>query len=94
MAERVCRLMNPAGAPPAFVVTGARPGERLAEELASPGETLLRCGTDPVWRVAAPQLAEHTAVIRDIIDELRSLLPVATAAELRTRAMAFAGRLQ
>jgi FlaA1/EpsC-like NDP-sugar epimerase len=94
IAERVCQLMQPDGPPPRFVMTGTRPGERLAEELASASETLAACGDDPVWRVLDARRTEHAQLVGSMVDELRSLLSSASSGELHARAMEFARQLQ
>lgn len=93
MAERVCELVR-GGAAPSFVVTGSRPGERLAEELASASETLATCGEDPVWRVVDARRGEHAALIPGMLDELRALVPSASAEMLRHRTMELSQLLQ
>lgn len=94
MAERVCALVHGPDASPRFVVTGSRPGERLAEELVSQSETLVACGEEPVWRVVYGRSAEIAPEVPGVVDEIRALLDAADNFRLRARVMELAHRFQ
>lgn len=94
MAERIYTLVRGDGSSPAFEVTGARPGERLEEELASPSETFVTCGEDPVWRVVHARSSEHPALLPAMVEEIGSLLQAGATQQLHTRVMEFARLLQ
>lgn len=94
IAERIYRAASPDGALPRFVLTGARPGERLAEELASANERLGRHGDDPVLRLENACAAQQEAQIGAAVDELRSILADGDYPRLHRQLMAIAQQLQ
>lgn len=94
MAERVYGLLRGRTGPPRFVVGGPRPGERLAEELASPSEKLARCGDGPILQVL-PSAPDRPAPNLDgVVDEISTLLAVDDAERLRARIMELARLFQ
>jgi FlaA1/EpsC-like NDP-sugar epimerase len=94
MARRVYRLLNGQRAEPTFVETGARPGERLAEELCSTSESLIPCGEEPVLRVVHSRADEHPALIDAMLAELRALVDCGDVERLRARVTEFGRQLQ
>lgn len=94
MAERIYRRAAPSGILPEFVLADPRPGERLAEELASANERLVPCGEDPVLRVEHGCAAQQRQMIGGTVDELRSLLAAGDGHRLQQQLMAFARQLQ
>ncbi len=94
LAERVAALVRPGDPAPEFIQIGARPGERLAEELASPNEKLVRCGDDPVWNVVRRRPHERAEVLADMLDELMDLLAGDDLDRLRQRVMELSRALQ
>jgi len=92
MAERLYRLVR-AGGEPEFTVTGARPGERLAEELASASEHLTPHGDDGVHCVDSSRRPD-TAATEAIIEDLKGLLASGEPQALRTRVMELAREQQ
>jgi FlaA1/EpsC-like NDP-sugar epimerase len=94
MASRVARLVTGADRPPEIAVTGARPGERLAEELVSPSERLVRCPNDPVLRVEQARWNTLALLVPPMLEEIRSLVEKGTSTALRARVMQMAGQLQ
>lgn len=87
MAERVYNLTPGRSGPPRFVVAGPRPGERLAEELASPAERLARCGDGPVLQVLPSEPGRPAANVGGVVDEVSELLAVGEPERLRARVM-------
>ncbi|MBM2810229.1 MAG: polysaccharide biosynthesis protein EpsC [Chloroflexi bacterium] len=94
MAARVSRLVSGADATPDLIFTGARPGERLAEELSSATETLVRVAGDPVLRIEQSGWDQLKPRVPSMIKEVRELLAMATNAALRARVMEMAHQLQ
>jgi FlaA1/EpsC-like NDP-sugar epimerase len=94
LAARVAGLVRPDGPEPRFVETGARPGERLFEELVSANERLTRCGEDPVWRVSRVAGPNNPADIPDLIAELRGMLAGDEPDLMRHRVMELSQGLQ
>ena len=94
MAERVYRLAAPRGRQPEFVITGARPGERLFEEMASPSEVLERRGDDPVLRIVCGSSDEQHELVSAALPELCSLLACGDVPALHRRATELARQLQ
>jgi len=94
MARRIYRLIRGDSQSPNFVITGARPGERLTEELTSESESLVRCGEDPVLRVVHSRFADHAALAQGMVDELAQLLAAGAVEQLRARVMDLARLLQ
>ncbi|MBI4213319.1 MAG: polysaccharide biosynthesis protein, partial [Chloroflexi bacterium] len=94
MAERLYRMASPDGVGPEFLVTGVRPGERLAEEMASASETLERRGDDPVLSVRCGRLADQFGVISAALPELRRLLSCGDGPALHRLATELARQLQ
>jgi FlaA1/EpsC-like NDP-sugar epimerase len=92
MAERLYRILRPDIRAPEFVVTGARPGERLAEELASASESLTPAD-DGVLQVATGRSHRPTDV-DPMIQELARLFADGEPEPLRTRLMDMAQSLQ
>lgn len=94
MAERIYRAAAPRNTLPDFIVAGPRPGERLAEELASANERLVRCGEDPVLRVEHACAAQQRQVIGGAVDELRSIFAANDGPRLHQQLMSLAQQLQ
>ncbi len=94
LGERVAAVVRPDGPPPEFVETGARPGERMAEELVSQNEKLVRCGNDPVWNIVRHRPAEHQGDIPGMLAELTNLLGADDLGSLRQRVMEYSRALQ
>ncbi len=94
MATRVARIVRDDDSEPEIVITGSRPGERLAEELLSRSESVTRCDDDPVFRVVHSRRQECGARVEGILKELPALISQASAAKLRAQTMAFATELQ
>lgn len=94
MGERIYALLRGQCSSPEFVATGPRPGERLAEELASASETLVACGGSSVRRVLHARSAEHTRILPAMVEEIAALLRTGAIEPLRARVMEFARRLQ
>lgn len=94
MAERIYHAAAPRGMVPDFILTGPRPGERLAEELASANERLVRCGDDPVLRVEHGCAAQQRQLIHGAVDELRSIFAAGDAPRLQQKLMSLAQQLQ
>jgi FlaA1/EpsC-like NDP-sugar epimerase len=94
LAARVAGLVQAGGPAPRLVETGARPGERLFEELASATERLIRCGDDPVWRVLRVDQRHDAVDVSDLIERLRSTWKGDDLDELRHRVMEFSQLLQ
>ncbi len=93
LAERLYQLVQNDGTAPEFVVTGARPGERLAEELASASERLMALGDEGVLSVQT-EAPEQAPRIDGMVDELKRLLAGGEPEPLRTRVMEMARSLQ
>ena len=94
LGERVAAVIRPAGPPPAFVELGARPGERLFEELASPNEQLVRCGDAPVWNIVRRESTTRLQIVPDMLSEVRKLLAGDDLSGLRQRVMEYSKTLQ
>ena len=97
MAQRVARLVRSDLHNPEIVITGSRPGERLAEELLSASERVTPCADDhddPVWRVVHSRRDTCNDAIPAIVDELRALIAKERPEVIRARAMEFARQLQ
>ena len=94
MARRVYQLLRGPAEEPEFVETGARPGERLAEELWSASESLEPCGEERVLRVVHSRSDEHSAAIDAMLAELHSLVECGDIERLRTRVTEFGRQLQ
>ena len=92
MAERLCRLVRADGSTPDFVVTGARPGERLAEELTSESEYLRR-QAEGVLSIES-EGSERRRATDGMLKELRELLDDGDTDNLRVRVMELARELQ
>jgi len=91
MAERLFQLLRAEGRPE-FVTTGARPGERLAEELVSESEAISSLGDGVlcIRRTADPRPVDREALIA----ELRQLVEIGEPEPLRARVMELARSLQ
>jgi FlaA1/EpsC-like NDP-sugar epimerase len=85
LAARVAALAQPDGAEPRFVETGARPGERLFEELVS---------ANPVWRILRDDGHRGSEAATDLLAELRALLERDDLPALRRRVMEHSQALQ
>jgi len=93
MAERLYCLIRGDGVKPEFVVTGARPGERLSEELASASERLTPLRDDGVLGIHSSRIHDEPATSA-MIDELKELLTETHVEALRSRVMELAKELQ
>jgi FlaA1/EpsC-like NDP-sugar epimerase len=94
MAVRVSRLVHGDDHDPDVVITGARPGERMAEELFSRSEQVVHCDDGPVLRVLHSRQAMCDERAPIMVDELARSVVDLPAAALRARVMAFAEELQ
>lgn len=94
MGERIVRLVQGEAAQPEFALIGARPGERLLEELASEGERLERSPEDPVLRVLRDDHHEQYGIIESGLQELRGLLAGGEQKLLHQRLLELAHLLQ
>jgi FlaA1/EpsC-like NDP-sugar epimerase len=94
IGERVARIVRPTGPGPRFVETGARPGERLFEELSSRNEELVRCGEAPIWRIARQGAAGPSLPVSEMLAEIRALLEGDDLGALRQRVMDYSQALQ
>jgi FlaA1/EpsC-like NDP-sugar epimerase len=94
MGRRMFQLVKGRNEEPEIVVTGARPGERLAEELASASERLVHCGESPILRVVHSRADEQAARIDGMVEELSVLLERGAIGELRERVMELSRQLQ
>jgi O-antigen biosynthesis protein WbqV len=94
LGERVASVVRPDGPSPTFVETGARPGERLAEELTSSNERLVRCGAAPVWNIVRERQAAPPDLVADMLVEINDLLAGDDLGALRDRVMAYSQALQ
>lgn len=94
VAERIARVVRGPDAQPEFATIGARPGERLFEELVSEGEHLEVCGEGPVFRILRDDSAKQATMIREGMEELRALLASGHAGALHQRLMELADWLQ
>lgn len=94
IARRIWARLNPAGGEPPLVVTGARPGERLHEELTGPGESLVPGPLPGILRVTGIAAAPPgTPVAEGIADLLRAAADDPLPAEIKARALAWARSL-
>jgi O-antigen biosynthesis protein WbqV len=94
MARRVYGLLRGPSSDPQLVETGARPGERLAEELWSASERIERCDGESVLRVVHSRANEHPALIDGMLVELRELVERGDVELLRTKVTEFGRQLQ
>ncbi|HEX5506583.1 MAG TPA: polysaccharide biosynthesis protein, partial [Thermomicrobiales bacterium] len=94
IARRVWAALRSGGGEPPLVVTGARPGERLNEELTGPGEALEPApypGVLEVRGVAPPGAGAPVAA--GIADLLRAVADGAAQDDLKARTLAWARAL-
>jgi FlaA1/EpsC-like NDP-sugar epimerase len=92
IAERLYQLVRGDDTDPEFRITGVRPGERLAEELASPSERLV-----PSWEGVLSVLSSRAPderATRAFVDELEEILGEPDQPSLRSRLMELARELQ
>jgi FlaA1/EpsC-like NDP-sugar epimerase len=94
MAQRLYDLVRTDPASPEFDIVGARPGERLAEELVSISEQLISRVEEPLSMIVDTCAAEHHAKVEEMVDELRALLESGHSEALRERLMTMAHALQ
>jgi FlaA1/EpsC-like NDP-sugar epimerase len=94
MAARLARRAQATDAPYPIVVTGARPGERLREELLGPHEHALAGPVAGLLRVEDHRRAEHVSRVERIVEELAALCGEASADALRDATMRAARSLQ
>jgi FlaA1/EpsC-like NDP-sugar epimerase len=94
VGERVARIVQPGGGAPTFVEMGARPGERLAEELISGNERLVRCGDAPVWDIVRERVPASPSFVAEMLGEITALLAGDDLGALRQRVMAYSQALQ
>ncbi|MSQ24542.1 MAG: polysaccharide biosynthesis protein [Chloroflexi bacterium] len=94
VAERIYQMASHSDTMPRFAVTGARPGERLFEELASVSEAIERIGEDPVWRIAGEEGVERPGARAAGLTELRRLFDCGDQHSLHQRMMELAHQLQ
>lgn len=94
IARRIWARLNAGGGEPPLVVTGARPGERLHEELTGAGESLEAGPLPGILRVTGIAAAPlGTPVADGIADLLRAAADDPPPAEIKTRALAWARSL-
>ena len=77
-----------------IMVTGARPGERLREQLLGPHERAVPGPRAGLVRVEDALRAQHVARVEEMVDELAMLCDEAAEAQLRAAAMRAAHALQ
>jgi len=92
MAERLYSLLGVHGSGPTFTLSGARPGERLAEELVSESEELSALGHGVLCIQRLGQSRGPTADA--LIAELKALVDAGDPRPLRSRVMQLAKELQ
>ncbi len=94
LGERVAKVIQPDGPPPTFIEMGARPGERLAEELTSGNERLVRRGDAPVWNIVRERATAPPDFVSDMLMEIDKLLAGDDLDALRRRVMDYSQALQ
>lgn len=94
MASRLAGQLGARGAAYPMVFTGARPGERLREQVLGPHEHLAPGPVPGVVRVVDERREQHEARVEALVDELAELCDAGSADELRAATMRAAHALQ
>jgi O-antigen biosynthesis protein WbqV len=94
IAERLYRLVRGVQATPEWRVLGARPGERLSEELVSASEQMVPCGGGPVMRISTPHPSSGSLCPAGMIQQLQRLVAAGEPDALRAQVVELARALQ